>query len=185
LAAGELIPTHAIAMSTRDQTIIDAIHLLPRTLSLAHRINAMIMHPRTAAAFAAAKWTELIECGTGVNHCELVILLDSGLRSIEESPWSREVMRSLMSRLLASCNRCVVNVDDPVFQELIVPGTKSLTMIATSKTNGAILSHEAAGGATLVLDSLPGDASLSELNSCFLNEAQRRHVYELIAHKFS
>ena len=181
LAAGESIPLHAIAMSTRDQTIIDAIHLLPRTLSLAHRINAMIMHPRTAAAFAAAKWTELIECGIGVNHCELVILLDSGLRSIEESPWSREIMRSLMSRLLASCDRCVVNVDDPVLQELIVPGTKSLTMIATSKTNGAILSHEAAGGATLVLDSLPGDASLSELNSCFLNEAQRRHLYKLIA----
>ena len=94
-------------------------------------------------------------------------------------------MRSLISRLLVSCDRCVVNVDDPVLQELIVPGTKSLMMIATSKTNSAILSHEAVGGATLVLDSPPGDASFSELNGCFLNEAQRRHLYDLVAHKFS
>ncbi len=185
LANADSIHSHAIATSTHDQTLIDAVRLLPRSLSLAHRINAMIMHPRTAAAFAAAKWAELVEYGVGVKHFKLVILLDSGLRSMKESPWSREIMRSLMSRLIESCDCCVMNGDDPVWPDLIVPGTKSLTMISASETNLAILSHRAAGGATLVRDSLFGQDGCAELIGCFLNEAQLRHLYELIAHESS
>lgn len=87
------------AMSTVDETLVGDMRIHPKSTSLVDRLQAALLHPRTAMVFAVTRLDEVLLHGVGIDRLHSVFVANSLIKPTGEdltcSPKIQEMMRRM------------------------------------------------------------------------------------------
>lgn len=132
-------PGRAVSVSTHETTAIGDRLLSPASTRPADRLATMQLHPRTAAMCLAATAKSICDHGLGAEQCQLLVLGDSG------GGFAPELGR-LLTRMRAVAKTTLVNVDDPVWRQLVEPGDPTTVMVSSNPDHVVLHRHLRSGG---------------------------------------
>jgi cyanophycin synthetase len=116
--------------------------LAPASSSLADRLLALMLHPRTEAAVVSATWAEVLETGLGTDRCHVLVFAE-GPHGAKDG--DSEEMRELLRQLRQAARCCAVNLDDPRGAECAATATPTTVLVSSNPTDPRLFQHLATG----------------------------------------
>src|SRR5262249_30862718 len=111
---------------------------VPAQAILPDRLQTVMLNPQTEVAVITAPLAEILQGGLGTDHCHVLMLAeDRGLRKPKSG--DRDVLRPLIGQLMASADRCVVNVDDPSWEPQINADWPSVLMVSSNPEHPSLM----------------------------------------------
>jgi cyanophycin synthetase len=130
-----------VATSFPDRTEWNNRRLVPHGSSLPDRLHTVMLHPQVDAAVLTAPLTDVVSSGMGTERCHVLVLAEgpTGGETGGDEPFG---WLPLVRNLMASADRCIVNIDDPFWEQYISDGTGTfILMVSSNPEHPRLLQH--------------------------------------------
>ncbi len=131
-----------VATSTPNQTCWNHRPLVPDSSSLADRLSAVMLHPRTETAVIRATPAEVLQSGLGTDRCHVLVLVDD---ANDAADGDTEEWTALLHQLVQASQRCVVNLDELYWAECATMSIPTTVLVSSEPAHPRLLQHLATG----------------------------------------